>query len=367
MVRPLNILTFMAIPLIVLTALFQGLGFFQQLEMEVMRCLPSHVRPSPPKVIQLILETSPEGFSSMDMAMSLRGLTQCHPRCVLVNGRIEPEKGSVPLLPGIIVRMSNNTNITLVIPQAPAPEVLFRAVPRSHYSYPLLDINFRWPLLLGKSVPGSGAAYLPDHQDPKDSLPLLSKTSDGSSVGSLWWWGLPQSVITPPPFLLGKSRLFFGNRALIHLTPTGGVPIAEQGGEVLEMQLDDFLLQIEQKERGSISPAFDAIWKDSTVIIGTNADTSKVSTYASLLREISFKRLPLWSQMLMTLGWIVLFLLIRNSHFGIDHLPCWLLSLLITLIVIFTTLFLMHTGIVIPFLQGIVTAFLICFCNSNKR
>ena len=367
MIRPLSILTFLALPLIVLTALLQGLGFFQQLEIKVTEFLPSHVLPKSPKVMELILEVGPEGFSTMDLAMSLRALSQCRPRCVIVNGMIEPEKGSVPLLPGIIARMSNNANITLVIPQSPAPEALFRAVPLIHYSYPLLDVNFRWPLLSGKSVPGSGVAYLPDTQDSKDKLPLLAKTSDGSTVGSLWWWGLPQAVKKSPPFLLGNSLLFLANHALLQLTPTGGVPLADKGGAFLQLPLDDFLLKMEQKERGSISPAFDAIWKDSTVVIGSIADTPKVSAFSTLLEESSFKRLPLWSQAVMALGWMVLFLLITSSPSGLRYLPRWLLPLIITVIVIFTTLLLMHQGIIIPSLPGIATALLLLFCNSDKR
>ena len=365
MTRPLNIHTFLAVPLILLTALLQGIGFFQRVEMWVMGILPAHLRTQSQRVILISMEKENGEFSSLDVAIALRGLSHSHPDCVIVNGTIKPEQGSVALLPNILARLTDNTGITLIIPQSPSPEALFRNVPMIRYSP--WKMECKWPIFPGQSGPGTGAAYLPKNDGAKENLPLLAKSSEGAIIGSLWWWGLPQSVKEHPPFLVGESLLLLGNHALTHLTARGDFSKTAYSGAYREIPLDDFLLQIEQKERGIISPAFDSLWKESTVILGSHDDAAKISTFANLLREVSSKRLPLWSQSLMAFGWMALFFLIRSQPSGGQYVQCRLLSLLITLAVMLTTLLLIHQGIVIPFLPGIVTALLLFWRRSDKR
>ena len=363
--HPFHFLSFLAIPLIFLAALLQGLGFSQQLEKGLLHLLPMHLRPEAPRIILLSLEKGAAGDSPLDVAMVLRGLTQFHPECVIVNGKIEPEQGTVPLLPSIVARLTNHMGITLILPESPSPETLFRSVPLVRYS--LWEKQSDWPILSGRSGPGTGAAYLPKDQPIGNNLPLLAKSSDGATIGSLWWWCLPWETRTHPPFLLCDTILLLGNHAPLHLNSSGEVSQSGTEGTFREIALDDFLLQIEQKERGIISPAFDTLWKNATVVLSTHDDPFTISKLAALLQEISFRRLPLWGQTMMMLAWMVLFLFIKNRRCGIDHLPRWLLPLLITLIVIFTTLLLMHQGIMIPFLPGIVTALLLFLCKSDKR
>ncbi len=355
--RPFPIPILLAVLLIFLTALLQGLGFCQQLEKGFAHFIPVHLRPEPPRVILLSLENGVRGFSTLEVAMALRGLSQFHPECVLVNGEIEPEQGSVPLLPSILARLTNTAGITLILPQPPSPEAHFRAVPLVRYS--LRSSKKTWPVLPGRCTPGTGAAYLPEKQEGDENLPLLAVTSDGTTIGSLWWWGLPPQARIHPPLLLCETILLLANHSLLRMTPSGEVAQSADGGTFREIPLDDFLLKIEQKERGVISPAFDTLWKNATVVLGTHTDTDTISDFASVLREVSSKRLSLPVQILMALGWMVLFLLIKNGRSGFDHFPRWLLPLIITLIVILTTLFLMHQGIIIPFLAGIVTALLL--------
>ena len=356
--HPFHFLSFLAIPLIFLAALLQGLGFSQQLEKGLLHLLPMHLRPEAPRIILLSLEKGAAGDSPLDVAMVLRGLTQFHPECVIVNGKIEPEQGTVPLLPSILARLTNHMGITLILPESPSPETLFRSVPLVRYS--LSEKQSDWPILSGRSGPGTGAAYLPKDQPiGNHNLPLLAKSSDGATIGSLWWWCLPWETRTHPPFLLCDTILLLANHAPLHLTSSGEVSQSGNGETFREIPLDDFLLKIEQKERGVISPTFDSLWKNATVVLGTHDDSVTISMLAALLQAIFFRRLPLWSQTMMIRGWMFLFFLIKNRRGGIDQLPRWLLPLLITLIVIFTTLFLMHQGIIIPFLPGIVTALLL--------
>ena len=364
MSRPFKIYFSLAVLLIFLTALMQGLGFCPQMERGLAYLLPEHLRPEPPRMILLSLESGPQGFSALDVAMALRGLGQFHPECILVNGKIEPEKGSVPLLPGIISSLINKTDITLILPESPSPEARFRRTPLVRFTFWANENT--WPVLAGKCGTGTGAAYLPDNQETKENLSLLASSSDGSTIGSLWWWGLPLQVRKHPPLLLCDTILLLANHSLLRMTPSGEVPLSTEGGTFREIPLDDFLLQIEQKERGVISPAFDTLWKNATVVLGTHSDTATISDFASLLREVSAKRPSLRIQMLMALGWIMLFILIKNGRSGIQSLPRWLLPLLIVLIVIFTTLFLMHQGFMIPFLPGIITALLLLLYKSNK-
>ena len=281
--HPFHFLSFLAIPLIFLAALLQGLGFSQQLEKGLLHLLPMHLRPEAPRIILLSLEKGAAGDSPLDVAMVLRGLTQFHPECVIVNGKIEPEQGTVPLLPSILARLTNHMGITLILPESPSPETLFRSVPLVRYSL-----------------------------SEKHTILLLA------------------------------------NHAPLHLTSSGEVSQSGNGETFREIPLDDFLLKIEQKERGVISPTFDSLWKNATVVLGTHDDSVTISMLAALLQAIFFRRLPLWSQTMMILGWMFLFFLIKNRRGGIDQLPRWLLPLLIT-----------HQGIIIPFLPGIVTALLL--------
>jgi hypothetical protein len=82
---------------IMLGAVAQAVGFFQQWEQAFARHLPARFLPAPPRVVMITLEKSSRGFQAMDVAMALRGLGKFHPRCIVINGVVEGGTESSPL------------------------------------------------------------------------------------------------------------------------------------------------------------------------------------------------------------------------------------------------------------------------------
>lgn len=359
--RPGNIL---GILLILGVTLLQAFGFFQALELHLINSLrehaPSRFLPEPSRVVLISMEKTPHGFPSLDVAMVLRGLKNLSPRCIAINGLIESEQGPVSFLPTIQSALSKS-GVTLIIPQIPSPTARFQSIPLIRYSLRSGEIN--WPTLEGKAIPGAGYAFLSatSHSVNSDlALPLLAYTSDVVPIGSLWWWLLPKELLQRPPLLLFGKFLFLSNHTPIHLTSSGS--ISPSSGEAVEMPLEDYLLQIEQKEQGTISPTFDNLWNKSVVLLGSHDDMLTASLFASMLHQVDWHHLSLWIQGVLALGWIVLLFLCSKLP-SIPH-RC-ILSAVIVILLMTLLLLLLHKGIIFPLLPGLCTAGLIMF--SDKR
>lgn len=356
-----RLLRILAILLILLVALLQALGFFKGVETSLEHQLHRHfssyfLREASP-VVLISFNKSPQGYSSIEVAMVLRGLEALSPRCIVVNGPIEHEQGPVPFLPTIIAKLKQ-AEIALIAPQIPSPSARFQSVPLIRYS--LTSSAPKWPSVDGKGVPGAGNAFLPQNTEPQGSavtLPLLAKASDGVPVGSLWWWALPKAIHQRPPLLLFGTILLLPNHTAIHLTSTGGAKFASSS--ILEMPLDDFLLQCEQKEQGTISPSFDSIWNKSTVLIGTHDDLATAASLAALLEETAWHHLSLGVQLMILVGWISS--LVLAPKFSI---PGPILAGIILLLLAISTLLLLHHGIIFPFMPG---AFVVVVLLGKRR
>jgi hypothetical protein len=351
----------LGIVLILLFAVLQGLGFFQPLEKILRQYLPLRILPESPRVILVSLESGDQGYRAIDSAMALRALRLLTPRCVIIDGVIEPELGNIPLLPNIISRL-RSSGTSLILPQFSAPSSRFQAVSLIRYSlYP--ERLSGWPQFEGKSLPGTGDAFLlnPLQAPPEEALlpplPLLATTAEGSTIGSLWWWALPSEIRAIPLLLFGKI-LFLGNHTPLYLPPSGEVQLS--AGAVIEMPLDNFLLHIEHKEQGTISPSFDSLWKNATVVLGTHAALAQAAVFASLLQETSYTHYSLRIQFLMTLAWMVIFLLAQKAR-ALPNMPRWLFFLsiaLLTAILLGIALLLLHQGVLFPFFPALLAILL---------
>jgi hypothetical protein len=351
------------VTLIFIVTVLQALGFCNPLEqglIHALRRIFPALLPQAHRTVLLSFESSPGGFPSMDVAMALRGLGELHPRSLLIDGTLAPENGPVPFLPSLFTRLKE-ADVTLLVPQ-PAPSASastrFRAVPLARYS--LGPPHPGWPILPGKAVPGIGNAFLPESRNAPNSLPLFSSTSDGSTIGSLWWWALPAAE-RQTPFLLFGKLLLLGNHAPLRLTPTGEtLPSASSPPEsFMEIPLDDFLLRMEQRDQGILSPSFDGLWNNATVVLGTHDNLPEAAAMAALLDETSWRHLALGTQILLACGWSVLFFLVPKFIFGHRNIPGWLLPLLIVIVLSATTLVMLHLGTIIPFLPGLLTTLLL--------
>ena len=369
-VQSLNKLRMKRLPLgriilIVAIALLQALGFCRPLEcslIESLHFLVPGFLPSTPSTLLLSLEKSSLGFSSMDVAMSLRGLGELNSRCVIIDGSIQPEEVSVPYLPGILSQLTTS-GIQVILPQVPSPTNSedFRSVPLIRYS--LRSNLLTWPHLEGRAIPGKGAAFLPSSPEETNSLPLLAATSDGTPIGSLWWWALPEST-RKTPFLLSGKILFLGNHTPLHLTPDGELRLSHSES-VMEIPLDDFLLRLEEREQGKISPSFDALWKNATVVIGSHDDLASASAFNTLVKETIYSRFSLGDQCIMIVILLMFFLISRSFQFkNPSHPPLflrWRIRLGFLLLLIVGTVLGAHYSLIVPFLPALVAGTLLTF------
>jgi len=351
---------YLAVILLLIVSLLQVIGFFWPLELEAihgLRSLLPNFLPEAPPVVLVSIQSTPQGFASMDAAMVLRGLGELHPRCVAVEGTIAPERGSVSFLPDILSRLGES-GIRVIIPQSPTSKnemAAYEIVPLTHYS--LTPVRTNWPRIPGKSIPAKGDAFLPENSNSSVNLTLFASATDDSTIGSVWWWSLP-TELRKNIFLLFGRVLLLGNNTPLYLNTSG--EIASRSLEsVKEIPLDDFLLQIERREQGILSPSFDSLWVNSTVIVATHDDLPHASAFAVFVEATSYQHFSPWVQFIFMSGWIILFILICKFRHHFPEIPVWLVPLIIIIALLAVTLLMLHFGIIIPLMPGLTTALLL--------
>jgi hypothetical protein len=352
--------------LILLTGGFQLAGYCWPLEQRFLKALPSGLLPasfSHSPVVLLELNAGSDGFAAMDIALALRGLSLLHPDRVLLDGRIAEEKEAIPLLPGVLDRLKKDPSMVLVLPHAGGVQSVFQPIPLTRC--PPCTNLFPWQKVQGKALapvhdPVEGA-YLPAPQEKDQDLPLLAMTDDGSVIGSLWWWALPSEVTASPSYLFFGKIFLSSTATFFWITPSGAYhPLSDL--RVKPLSLDDFLLRVEQKEQGTISPGFDALWNKAVVIIGTSAEEGRATALADLLRATGIRPLSFVSQTVITFGWVLLFLLIQELHLRASfRFTRWIFPPVILIALIGITLCLLPHGILLPFLPGLIVALAVCF------
>jgi hypothetical protein len=364
-----KLFTLCGILLIIAAAILQaaGSGIYWTWEHKLMGTLPASWQPPMPKVLLLSMGSGKEGFAPLDVAIALRGLGKLHPARVLIHGRIAPATPSdaIPLMQGVLSRLREE-GMEIIIPQSPSLESRWKFLPLCCYEPPRdLTPPTAWLSALGKAVPSSKESFLPSDAGSTSALPLFAMTDQGEIIGSLWWMALtsPSSAPMTSPFpegpiwLLGKRLLIFPNHAAILLNRDGALTgeSPQAGIDIKVIPLADFLLKLEQKERGSLSPDFDALWENATVVIGVPEDLPRVSLLASIQARIAFHYLPILLQVGLCAVWIILFAF--SSRFTKRVLLITALSLLILSVI--PTIFAFSHGWILPYISPLLTSLLL--------
>ena len=363
-----KLFTLCGILLIIAAAILQaaGSGICWTWERKLLGILPASWQPPMPKVLLLSMGAETEGFPPLDVAIALRGLGKFHPARVLIHGRIAPATPSeaVPLMQGVLSRLREE-GMEIIIPQSPSSESRWKFLPLCCYELPQeLTPQTTWPLALGKAVPSSKESFLPSSEGATVALPLFAMTDQGEIIGSLWWKALtsPSSPPSTAPFsqgpiwLLGKRLLIFPNHAAILLNRDGALT-EESSYTTIDSKvipLADFLLKLEQKERGSLSPDFDALWDNATVVIGVPEDLPRVSLLASIQARLAFHYLPILLQAALCLLWIILFVLC--SRF--TQMARVSGAVILMLLSVGLSLYALHAGWLLPWIPPLLASLL---------
>ena len=362
--RARRLLLFTGSLLILAAAILQAVdsGRLWTLEHKLIGVFPAAWQPNLPKVHLLDMETEKQGFAPLDLAVALRGLGKLHPASVLIHGTIAPapDNEPIPLLQGVLSRLREE-GMEITIPLPPSPESLWHFLPLCCYEPPAaLRPKALWPTALGKPSPSGKEYFLPNDAGSDSTLPLFATTEEGSIIGSLWWKSLilstPSSVVGPI-WLLGKRLLILPNHAAILLNEGGAI-----AGESLLPGIDskmvplaDFLLKLEQKERGTLSPGFDEIWENAIVVIGTPADLPRVSLLASVQARLALRSLPMLLQAALCILWIIFFVL--GSR--LTQKARISAALILMLLSVGLSLYALHAGWLLPWIPPLLAALLL--------
>jgi len=231
----------------------------------------------------------PEGTggetADMDTALVLRGLSMLHPSLVLLAAEQPTSADSKKLLQGMKDRLLEK-GISLVTAVKPTEQRVWRPVPLCRYlPPPLLGGKEPLPLIAGNALPEGTLRCLELPEQESRLLPLLSITASGEIVGSLWWEGLMHGQPHASAWLLADRVLLLPNHAALPFTK-GGLLIPHNPAPAHTLPSDDFLLKMEERERGSLSPDFDSLWEHAVVVVGPPSLLPMTSAL-STIREIS--------------------------------------------------------------------------------
>jgi hypothetical protein len=204
-------------------------------------------------------------------------------------------------------------------------------------------------------------SFMPLEATPGNRIPLFATLSGGSVIASFWWDLLTLNMDGKESNLLFGKVLSLPNGSTLRITATGEAE-AMVREHVRSISLDDFLLHIEKKERGTISPEFEGYWESSCVILGTVNDLRHASVFSSILEHVSYAR-PSWIiQSLIVIAWMGCVLL----FWGFPWRGRCLCAVGLLLGVILATCSSLHLGIIIPFVPGILSALLLAIPDQSE-
>ena len=339
--------------LVLLTGLLQAVGLLWPADQLLIGILPERLLPKIPGVVLVELPMSDSRFRAMDVAMSLRGIARMRPLSVLIDGSIGEEETPTPILPGLIDRLRNDPRspLPILLPTPPLPESNFQEVGlHLHGSRSLNTVG--WRRLEGTCSPGGGGMFLGPVEKKTGFLPLLGVTGNKAVIGSLWWWSLPRSTENSTDLYVQHS-LIFSNRSTLWLDGSGGftaLNAIKSANGFRHIELDDFLLKMEQKERGTIRADFESLFDNSIVILGSRESLARAHTFGFLVKQTSLSRPPFWIQAVLA-ALCVLFLLLFAP---LPPVIRFLGGTVILGAMVFGMLLLVQIGILLPVSCGIV-------------
>lgn len=336
--------------LIVIAAVIQATGGLQKVEMRIARA--HHGRNGSKPVVLLALERKNGAFDPMEVAMVLRGLGKFLPERIILNGSVRGDADASPMLAGMLERMRSQ-GIVIAGGGTVGKEPLYRSLSLCRYQPPA-PLRPPSSLNIVEGKPDAAGTDCAAVTINGGTLPLLAVTGNGEPVGTAWWEALCPSPSSGPCWLIANRFLLMPDHAPLLLTPDGATASILPGADRV-MKSDDFLLGIEEKERGALRPGFDTLWDRAVVLIGSTEDEQAASSVAGLKEYLSLRRLPPAVQFLLALLWIILLLVMAplsrmvRSATGILLLP----------VIAGVTWAGVFNGILLPFLPPLVMALLL--------
>lgn len=352
--RSMTWLPYLGALMIVIAAFIQAVGLDRFSLSVAGSLLPKGLLPPAPKVILLALDRDAKGFDPLELAMALRGLAKLNPSQVIINGKIHLKSDSLTMLEGVRERLIQ-TGTRLVEGSSATSESLWKPVSLSTYTPPnSLHLGSPLPLIAGKPAPEGKISFLPPTEDKAPpAIPLLATTESGGIAGSIWWEAIKHQRTTGPTWLLAGKLLLFPDHSPLLISSGGTRTHAVSTTTMVPMDL--FLLRIEEKERGTISPDFESLWDHATVVIGSPDDIPITGSLQSILRNIAFHRLPILFQALLAL-------VLTAILFAARRLPrvrrLWI-GAGIAVITITGGVFALTHALLLPFLTPLIASFIL--------
>ena len=360
--RPGSLFPFLIVAfctMILLAGFIQLLGLTWPLEERVLQKIPSSILPklpSKPALKLLELPSNDGSLASLDLAMALRGLGKLHPAQILIAGKVILDQESASLLPGVLHTLSAE-GINVIQARESSPVTEYHSVTLCRYDPPTwISDPLSLERIAGKLSNKEEGCFLPIATLPPLGIQLFAQTKNGEVLGSVWWEVLREIIYTDagdsvnhdlPVRVLAGRLLVVPHHTPIFLIKSGMIPILKSGLTSLKsVTLEDFLLSIEQKERGEKSVDFDTAWNDALVIIGTSSDRLLVGTLQQLESRLSWRSLSWINQFCLTLGCI--FLLLIGVRGG--RITALILALVTAGATLAAIIFSLNHGILIPWL-----------------
>jgi hypothetical protein len=314
--------------------------------------LPSPVRAG--TVFLSLPDTSGGEPDPMDTILLLRGLSMLHPSLILLATQHPPEGDVARLFQGVKDRLREQ-GIRLAEASIPSPESLWQPVPLCRYLPPGSLCQNRHdgslPSVAGKA-PAEGGGYCPDLSgtDP-GILPLLAITSSGEIAGSIWWKGLMQGQPNAPVWLLADHLLLLPNHAALPFS-SGGIRIPSDLAVPGSVSSEDFLLRMEERERGSLRPDFDSLWDRSVVVIGPSSLLPMASVLNTLRHMTALGAFSLTWQIALMISLSLLLIVL----FSLRRRTALILTGMLVAAALTGTLWSLRQGILPPILPWVVAS-----------
>jgi len=347
--------------IILLATFVQLLGLTWLFEEHLFLSLPPSILPNyppTPAIRPLELPATNGTLASLDVAMALRGLGKLHPARILIAGKVTSDKESEQLLLGVLNTIRAE-GIDIIQVQESSPAAEYHSVALCRYDLPYwISAPLRLESVPGKISNKGQYCFLPASADPSGALQLFAETNHGEIVGSIWWeifreisrlGSMKPSPDISPVWLLGGRLLVFPERSPVFLTDRGSLPLKESRSDKVKSptpRLENFLLGIEQKERGEKSAPFDMQWNDGLVVLCQESDLSSLETLQQLESQRAWRHLSWITQIVIGVGCIILLLIGVRSR----RTPSLILAVLVTVTTLAATMLALRHGILIPWL-----------------
>lgn len=265
--------------LILLAAAVQIIGMPFSLECRIVSGMGI---PSPACAETILLSLPPSSSDPcdpMDLALALRGLSMLGPSLILLPETTNPTPEQAGLLNSVKARL-RELGIPLFETAKDISSTAYRPVPICRYSpsWCTQEPKIHEP---AGSAPADGTMRFPTaRHEEEGKLTLLARNRTGELLGTVWWDGLMKGQPSAPVWMLADRFLILPNHDVMAID--GGCVTVHQGKSPRTVPFEDFLLRMEERERGTLSPRFDELWHGAVVVVSSGEDLPSVTKLASL-------------------------------------------------------------------------------------